>query len=511
QDLPPTVRSLLMSLTTSMQAGQYAPPSGRRLGLSLIVIATAQLMLVLDDTIANIALPSIQRELDVSSATLPWIINAYILAFGGLLLFGGRVGDLFGRRRVFRVGLGVFTVASLLGGLGTSPEQLIAARGFQGIGAALTAPNALALIATTFPVGKPRNSAMAVYGAMSALGITIGVLLGGLLTGLLSWRWVFFINIPIGLAVLAGSGVLIEGERPSSKLDTPGALSGTGAVVALTYGITHAGEHGWGNAVTLGSFLVFLVLAVLFLVLQARGKHPMLPLGLFRDRNRSGSYASMLFIGAGLMGTFYLLTLYLQQVLLFSPLWTGIASLPFSAGIILGAGISSKLVERLAPRLVAGPGLVVAAAGMAWLSTLRVDSSYAIHILPALFITSFGLGMGAVTMTLTAVHGVAEERAGVASALVNMAQQIGAALGLAVLTTISLSAANARLPGAAAVLQEGLAGNDAGIVSKAGEALTHGYTTALLGEAGMLLIAAIIVIVAVTSRRTQGAVAGAVA
>jgi predicted MFS family arabinose efflux permease len=217
----------------------------------------------------------------------------------------------------------------------------------------------------------------------------------------------------------------------------------------------------------------------------------------------------MLFIGAGLMGTFYLLTLYLQQVLLFSPLWTGVASLPFSAGIILGAGISSKLVERLAPRLVAGPGLLVGAAGMAWLATLTVDSSYALHILPALFVTSFGLGMGAVTITLTAVHGVAEERAGVASALVNMAQQIGAALGLAVLTTISLSAANSRLPGAAVALQEGLAGNGAGIVARAGEALTHGYTTAFLAGAGMLLIAALVVIAAVITRRTQGAAAGA--
>ena len=495
-----------MSTAALPQAGQPA----RGLGLSLIVIATAQLMLVLDDTIANIALPSIQRELDVSSATLPWIINAYILAFGGLLLFGGRVGDLFGRRRVFRLGLGLFTVASLLGGLGASAEHLIAARGLQGIGAALTAPNALALIATTFPVGKPRNSAMAVYGAMSALGITIGVLLGGVLTGLLSWRWVFFINIPIGLAVLAGSWILVEGQRNAGRLDTPGALSGTGAVVALTYGITHAGEHGWGNSLTLGSFLVALVLAVVFLALQARGKHPMLPLGLFRDRNRSGSYTTMLFIGAGLMGTFYLLTLYLQQVLLFSPLWTGVASLPFSAGIILGAGISSKLVERLAPRLVAGPGLVIAAAGMAWLSMVTVESSYAMHILPALFITSLGLGMGAVTMTLTAVHGVAEEQAGVASALVNMAQQIGAALGLAVLTTISVSVANARLPGATTVLQEGLAGNDMGVMATAGEALTYGYTTAFLAGAGMLLVAAAVLIAAVTTRRTQGgATAGA--
>ena len=484
----------------SVQMGQPgASPGGRGLGLSLLVIATAQLMLVLDDTIANIALPSIQRELAVSPATLPWIINAYILAFGRLLLFGGRVGDLFGRRRVFRAGLGLFALASLLGGLGGNAEMLIGARALQGIGAALTAPNALALIATNFPAGKPRNSAMAVYGAMSALGITIGVLLGGVLTGTLGWRWVFFINIPIGLAVLAGSGVLAEGERNRGRLDTPGALTGTGAMVALTYGITHAAEHGWGDAVTLGSLGAALVLTLIFLWLQARGANPMLPLGLFRDRNRSGSYATMLFVGAGLMGTFYLLALYLQQVLGFSPLWAGVASLPFSAGIILGAGISSKLVERLAPRLVAGPGLLLGALGMLWLSALAVASSYAAHVMPALFLASFGLGMAAVTTTLTAVHGVAEEQAGVASALLNTAQQIGAALGLAVLATISTSAADERLPEAARILQEGLAGNDPGVVATASAALSHGYTTGFLAGVGMLLIAA------VTTRRTQGA------
>jgi EmrB/QacA subfamily drug resistance transporter len=483
-----------------------ASPDGRGLGLSLLVIATAQLMLVLHDTIANIALPSIQRELSVSAATLPWIINAYILAFGGLLLFGGRVGDLFGRRRVFRAGLCLFTLASLLGGLGVSAEMLIGARALQGLGAALTAPNALALIATNFPVGKPRNSAMAVYGAMSALGITIGVLLGGVLTGTLGWRWVFFINIPIGLAVLAGSGVLAEGERNTGKLDTPGALTGTGAVVALTYGITHAAEHGWGNAVTLGALGAALVLALLFLWLQARGANPMLPLNLFRDRNRSGSYATMLFVGAGLMGTFYLLALYLQQVLGFNPLWAGVASLPFSAGIILGAGISSKLVERLAPRLVAGPGLLLGALGMLWLSALAVDSSYAAHVMPALFVTSFGLGMAAVTMTLTAVHNVAEDRAGVASALVNMAQQIGAALGLAVFTTLAVSVADGQMPGAPEALQEGVARGDAAVIASAAGALTYGYTTAFLAGAGLLLVAAIIALVAVTTRRTQGAV-----
>jgi EmrB/QacA subfamily drug resistance transporter len=488
---------------SSAQSGQPGTSPGG-LGLPLLVIATAQLMLVLDDTIANIALPSIQRDLGVSAAALPWIVNAYVLAFGSLLLFGGRGGDLFGRRRVLRVGLGVFTIASLLGGLGTSPEVLIAARGLQGIGAALVAPNVLASIATTFPVGNSRNSAMAVYAAMSAVGITAGVLLGGVLTGMLSWRWVFFINVPIGLAVLAGTGTLGEGQRNTGRLDTPGAITGTGALVAFTYSITRGGEHGWGDLVTVTALVIAVVLAGLFLWRQSRGEHPILPLGLVHDRNRSGSYATVLFIGGGLMATYYLLTLYMQQVLGFSPVMAGLASLPVSAGIVIAAGISTKLVERLPPRAVAAPGLLVAAAGLYWLSTLTVGSSYAGHVLPGLFITYFGLGMGFMPMTLTAVHGVAEDQAGVAAALLNTAQQLGAALGLAVLATISTSAANGRLPEAARALQEGLAGGNAGVVATASVALSHGYTTGFLAGAGILLIAVLVVIVAVITKRTQG-------
>src|SRR5918993_293553 len=292
----PVRRASMSKTALPMQAGlSGASPGGRGLGLSLVVIATAQLMLVLDDSVANIALPSIQRDLAVSVSALPWVINAYVLAFGALLLFGGRVGDLFGRRRVLRIGLIVFVAASLLGGLAPNGTLLIAARAVQGVGAALAAPNALALIATTFPAGKPRNSAMAVYGAMSAVGIVAGVLLGGALTGLLDWRWVFFINIPIGLAVLAG----------------------TGAMAALVYGITRAGESGWNDPLTLAAFAVAAVLLAVFLALQARTDLPLLPLGLLADRNRAGSYATILFIGAGLMGSFYLLALFLQQVLQF--------------------------------------------------------------------------------------------------------------------------------------------------------------------------------------------------
>ena len=382
-------------------------------------------------------LPSIQREFIISSSVLPWVVNAYILAFGSLLLFGGRVGDLYGRRRVLRAGLLLFTAASLLGGLGSNAESLIAARALQGVAAALVAPNALAIIATNFAVGKARNFAMAVYGAMSALGITVGVLLGGILTGLLDWRWVFFINVPIGLAVLAGSGLLAEGDRSKGRLDIFGAVIGTAGLTALTFGITRGGEHGWGDPVTVGAFAVFGVMLVMFLISQARSSNPMLPSWLLRERNRARSYAVMLFTGAGLMGTFYVLTLYLQQVAQFNPTRTGLAALPFSVGIIIGAGVSSKLIERFVPRLIAGPGLVLAALGMAWLSALDPNSSYLAHVMPAVFLTSLGLGMSAVSMTLTAVHGVADEWTGVASAVVNMSQQIGAALGLAVLTTVA--------------------------------------------------------------------------
>ena len=386
---------------SSVQSGQPGtPPGGRGLGLSLIVIATAQLMLVLDDTIANIALPSIQREMAVSAATLPWIINAHILAFGGLLLFGGRLGDLFGRRRVFRAGLGLFPLASLLGGLGVNAEMLIGARALQGIGAALTAPNALALIATNFPVGKPRNSAMTACGAMSALGIAVGVLLGGVLTGTLGWRWVFFINIPIGLAVLAGSGVLAEGERNAGRLDTPGALTGTGATVALTYGITHAAEHGWGDAVTLGALGAALVLALLFLWLQARGANPMLPLGIFRSTQFSAANAVTFVVYAALMAAFFLLPVQLQEVLGYSPMGAGLALIPDTVLMLVLSARAGRLAERIGPRVPMSAGPILAAAGLALLATVGDGSSYLLGVLPGLVV--FGLGLSLTVAPLTA-------------------------------------------------------------------------------------------------------------
>jgi len=493
-----------MITTSAIEANKIEGKEGSRLKLALLVIATAQLMLVLDDAIANIALPSIQQDLGVSVFTLPWIVNAYILAFGGLLLFGGRVGDLYGRKKVFKFGFIVFTLASLLGGLAPNGELLIASRGLQGIGAALTAPNALALIATNFPVGKSRNKAMAVYAAMSAVGMVVGVLLGGILTSLLSWRWVFFINVPIALAVLAGTGSLMEGLN-EGKLDIPVAISGVVAMVALVFGITHSAEAGWSNSLTIGSLLVSLLMFAIFFIAQSRSNHPMLPLGLLSNRNRSGSNQAVVFIGAGLMGTFYLLALYLQQVLQFSPMQTGLASLPISVGIMLSAGISSKLVERFPPRAVAVPGLVLGAIGLYWLSTLTASSTYATHVLPALLLTYFGLGLGFMPTSLTAVCQVPEEQTGVASALLNTSQQLGAALGLAALTTVYTSFANRILPDASNAFQNGVAQHDSNVILKASEALSEGYTTAFLTAAIMLLIAAVVVAIMVNTKHTQSA------
>ncbi|RNG38835.1 MFS transporter [Streptomyces botrytidirepellens] len=478
-------------------------PGGRHLGLALFVIAAAQLMVVLDATITNIALPSIQTDLTVSDGNLAWIVNAYALAFGGLLLLGGRAGDLFGRRRMFRTGIAVFTVASVLGGLAPGEGLLIGARVLQGVGAAMAAPSALALITTTFPAGRARNTAMGVYAAMGGVGATVGLLLGGTLTDVLDWRWVFFVNIPIGLAVLAGTRTLVEADRNPGRLDVPGAITGTGGLIALVYGITRGGDHGWTDGLTLGSFAAAAVLLVTFLLVQARAGHPMLPLRLFRDRNRWGAYATMLCIGAGMFATFYFLTLYMQLILGYTPVRTGFAYLPFSFGMAMAAGVSSKLVAHLAPRLIAGPGLAVAAAGMVWFSTLEPDSSYTGHLMPAMFVTALGLGMGFVPMTLGAVSGVRHEDTGIASALLNTAQQVGGALGLAVMSTLSTSAATDRLPGAAAALYRGLATKDAALVARAGEALTHGYTRAFAAAAVMFLAGLAVTAIAINARKQQ--------
>ncbi|MEU9339451.1 MFS transporter [Streptomyces sp. NPDC048290] len=469
-----------------------SPGAGRHLGLALTVIASAQLMVVLDGTITNIALPSLKEDLDIPASGLAWVVNSYVLAFGGLLLLGGRIGDLFGRRRTFRLGIALFTLASLLGGFATGQELLIAARVLQGVGAAVAAPTALSLIATTFPEGAPRNRAMGVYAGMSGIGATAGLLLGGVLTEYLDWRWVFFVNVPVGLAVLLGTRVLAESGRVRGRLDVPGAATGTAGLVSLVYAITRGGEHGWTNGGTLALLGAAAVLLAAFVFLQSRAEAPMMPLRLLADRNRAGSYVTMLFIGAGMFAMFYFLSLYMQQVLGFNALETGLAYIPFSLGMGMATSAGSKLVARFAPRTLTVPGLALAAAGMLWFATMTPDSSYWGHLMPAMFLASAGLGTAFLPVTLGAVSGVGHQDAGIASALLNTAQQIGGAIGLAVLATVSTARADARMPDADGAYRQALATKDTGLLERAASALTDGHTAALAGS-GILMIAGLAV------------------
>lgn len=454
--------------------------------IPLLVIATAQLMLVLDDSIVNIALPSIQDELGIDSVNLPWVVNAYILAFGALLLLGGRMGDVWGRRRTLQVGIGVFVAASFAGGLGQDAMMLIAARAVQGIGAALAAPNALALITTTFPDRKTRDTALALYGAMSGLGIVIGLLLGGLLTGTLGWRWVFFINVPIGLLVLLGSRTLVSADSHGGRLGATGALLGTGGMVALVYAITRLGEEGLGDPTAFLLIGAAAVLIAVFIFNQSRSRSPLVPLSLFRDRNRSGAYASMLLLAIGPMGTFFVVTLYFQNVLGFGPLQTGAAWLPFAGGLVLGAGAAPKLLLRFAPRIIAGVGALLSASAALWFSVITVKANYWLHLAPAMFILALGFGLGVIALTQAAVYRVDPDKAGIASALLNSAQQIGVALGLAVLAGVSATVtATAHLDSMGT-----------------GEALVVGYSASLTVAAGVLALAAVLALTTLSAGST---------
>src|SRR6266571_356651 len=323
-----------------------SPAKDRRLGLALLVIATAQLMLVLDDTIVNIALPSMQRSLHLATSHLNWVISFYALAFGGLLLAGGRAGDLFGRLRVFRVGVGVFTLASVAGGLAPNEAVLLTARVMQGCGAAIAAPCALSLLATTFPAGPARTRALGVYGAMGGLGSVVGLLLGGVLTEYLSWRWVLFINVPIAVLVLIGTGVLVPGDTERGTLDVPGAITATLGIGSLIFALTRGNTNGWNDAGTLASFAAGAVLLAAFVVIERYSRAPMVPPPVVRDRNRGGANAVMLLLGAGMLAMFYLLTLYMQVVRGYSATRTGLAYLPFVAGMLLCAGGLAWYVAR---------------------------------------------------------------------------------------------------------------------------------------------------------------------
>jgi EmrB/QacA subfamily drug resistance transporter len=472
------------------------------LGLALAVISAAQLMVVLDATIVNIALPYLKSDLEFSDANLSWVVNAYTLAFGGLLLLGGRAGDLLGRRKVFMFGVLLFALASLLGGFAQTETWLICARVLQGVGAAVASPTALSLVTTTFPPGKARNRAFAVYAAMSGAGAAIGLILGGALTEA-SWRWTFFINVPIGLFVaFMAPRVLGESERQRGRFDLPGAVTATGGLVSLVYGLTHAATDSWGDPVTVATITLGAVLLVVFLLLEAFSAHALMPFRVLAERNRAVSYLAMLAIGSAMFAMFYFLSLFVQVVLGYSSLKAGFAFLPFSFGIVFAAQIASQAVSRMDPRWIAGTGGVIAATGMLWMSRLEVDSTYLGGLIGPMVVIAVGLGLLFVPLTLTAVAGVAKADSGVASAVLNTMQQVGGALGLATLSTVATTAATARKEELASALASRVAAGDVtpdrlpAIGKIMGlQAMTEGYTTAFVVAAVIIAAAAVVVMV----------------
>jgi len=517
----------MSTITAHTRAG---PPPGqlpaeskpKGLGLALAIIGGAQLMIVLDGTIVNIALPHIQTSLGFSQSSLSWVVNAYALALGSLLLLGGRLGDILGRRRMFVVGVLVFAGASLLGGLAQNEAMMLGSRVLQGVGAAIASPAALALITTTFPAGRERNRAMGVYAAMSGAGAAVGLILGGALTEV-NWRWTFFINVPIGILVaLLAPRHLRESDRHEGKFDLTGALTGTAGLVGIVYGLTHAAEKGggWDSPVTIGSLVAGVLLLVGFYLVERRNPHALLPIRILADRTRGVSLLVMLLVGAGMFAMFFFLGLYIQQVLGYSPLKSGFAFLPFSAGIVAAAGLASTLASKVDPRWLSGPGALLATAGMWGLTHLAVDSSYTTGLLPWIVVLAFGMGLTFVPLTLTAVAGVRDEDSGAASAALNTMQQIGGAIGLAALTTVFTSAANDK----AAELKAALAGQArSGAVKpeqmeQAGHQIalqvqTYGSTQGFMVGAAMILAAALIVFVGLNIKHrdlaAQEAVQGA--
>jgi EmrB/QacA subfamily drug resistance transporter len=427
-----------VSLAASERPHEPAGEASR--WLVLVIVCLAQFMVILDATVVNVALPSIQRDLGFSAANLQWVINGYTLVFGGFLLLGGRAGDLFGRRRLFLAGVAVFSIASLLNGLATSDTWLVATRGLQGLGGALVSPAALSIITTTFAEGEERTKALGVWSAIAAGGGAFGLLLGGILTDLLSWEWIFFVNVPIGIA----TAMLAIRYVPESKaarraggVDLPGAVSVTAGLVVLVYAIVKAEDFGWGSGRTLGLAAIAFALLATFVVIERRTSAPLIRLSIFRVRSLAGANTVLLLVVGGLFAFFFFSSLYVQEILGYSPLEAGLAFLPVTVGIGIGAGIAQQLVKRIGVRTTGAIGMLIAAFGLYLFSGVSVDGTYLSDVLPAVIPQSIGMGLFFVPITLIATTNVDGEDAGLASGLFNTAQQVGGALGLAVLSTLA--------------------------------------------------------------------------
>jgi EmrB/QacA subfamily drug resistance transporter len=493
-------------------AAETTSKAPRRLGLALAVIATAQFMVLLDLTIVNVALPHIQRALGFSGSSLEWVVYAYAVTFGGLLLLGGRSGDLLERRRVFIAGLLVFSLASLLGGLATDQAWLIAARAVQGVGAAMAAPTALSLIAVTFPEGAPRVRAMAVYAAQAILGIVVGLLAGGLLVTYANWRWVLFVNVPIGLVVAAlATRVLPESERRAGRFDLPGAVTATAGVASLVYGLSNAsttanGVSHWGDTKVVVSLAAAAVLLTAFTFIEARSRYALLPIRVLRSRDRSGAYLMSLCVGTAVLGMFFFLTLFVQEVWGYSPLKTGLAYLPYVPVTLGMTVVARQAVTRIGPRALLIAGSAIAAGGLLWLSQINEHSTFVNGMLGPEMILGIGLGLVLVPINLVGLSKVANNDTGVASSLVSVGQQVGGSIGLAVAGTVvwSAVASSLRSHTAATAARAGVhlgASRSAALQTEVyHQALASGFSRGYLVSAGVLALALIIALVVIHVR-----------
>ena len=439
----------------SSGGGASAVPTRSRVNPSavLAVVAVAQFMVILDSTVVNVALPTIKRDLGFSEQNLSWVLNAYALVFGGFLLLGGRAADRLGRRRLFIAGIALFSSASLVCGLAQSEGMLLASRAAQGLGGAMVSPAALSIILTTFGEGSERNRALAIWGAIAGAGGAVGVLLGGVIVQAISWRWVFFINVPIGAVALAMTPRVIPESRADSAAqrgyDLAGAIAITTGTLALVFTLIKATSWGWGSGKTIAGFAVAAVLVATFVLIEQRQRDPLVPLRIFSNRSLAASDVTMLLVAASLFGMFYFCTLYLQQVLHFSALKTGVSYLPFSLTLVAGSASASRLVDRFTPKPVLATGLVITTAGFIALTQVNGHSDYLSHVLPAMVILAIGLGLSFVPITIAATTGVAPQDSGLASGLLNTTQQVGGALGLAILSTVSTTRVTNALHGGA--------------------------------------------------------------
>jgi EmrB/QacA subfamily drug resistance transporter len=474
-----------MSATAADPTTLSTEPDPRR-WKALLVIAIAQLMVVLDASIVNIALPSIQEDLGISDADRQWVVTAYTLAFGGLLLLGGRIADFQGRKRMFIVGLIGFAFASFLGGISHSAEMLYAARALQGVFAALLAPAALSLISVTFTDSKERAKAFGVFGAISGGGAAIGLVAGGILTEFFSWHWTLLVNVPIAIIAVALAVPFVKESRATgdTKYDVPGAILATVGLVSLVYGITQAESVGWNGTTTLSFMGLGLLLLAIFLIVESKTSHPLLPLRILANRNRGGAYLASFFVGIGLFAMFLFLTYFFQAVLGYTPLQSGLLFLPFSAGVIVSAGLASQLLPRFGPRWVTATGFLLAIIGMVLLTTMSPSTAYVSGILPSLIIISLGMGLIFVPLSAVSLFAIGNHDAGVASAVLNTSQQIGGSIGIAFLNTIAASATTAYI----------VANNLQGPTP---DALVAGFTRGFGWGAAILAVAGIIWVVLV--------------